>query len=385
MTPTMQVLYLPGYGNGNPYQRQLQSALAERNVEAIIPDGFSPISVFGMFSVLPILGTFRQYGRPDVLHLHWVHPFIVPHERSRWASVPLAFQFLLELLVVNALGVRIVWTVHNLRDHERRADGVDMAVRHVLGRLVDSIVVHGESVVDTVVDAYRLPTGAVEKVAVIEHGHYLDTYQNEVSPQTAREFLNVGDDETVFLYFGRIRPYKNVPELVRTFKQLDDDSLRLVIVGHADDDALGGEIRRLARDDDRIELVFEFVPNGDIQLYMNAADTVVLPFSEILTSGSTILAMSFGRSVVVPDIGCVGELTDHDPTQRSLTYDPDDPDGLRRAMERTLTVDVEAVGDANRTRAEELDWASVAVRTAAVYRGTHPQEDAEPTVPVPAD
>jgi beta-1,4-mannosyltransferase len=381
----MQVLYLPGYSSGNPYLRQLQSHLADEDVDVVIPEGSAAISIFGLFSLFPILGAVHRYGKPDVLHLHWLHPFIVAKDRSSWLSGPLAVQFFLELLVLKALGVRIVWTVHNLKDHERRAGGTEMVVRHGLGRLADSIVVHGESVVDTVMDAYRLPERARQKFVAIQHGNYLDNYPNEVSRESAREFVDADDDETVFVYFGRIRPYKNVPELVRTFRELDDEKLRLVVVGMPNSDALASEIERLAGDDERISLVLEFVDNEDVQLYMNAADAVVLPFSEILTSGSTILAMSFGRAVVVPDIGCVGELTAHDPAQASITYDPADPDGLRQAMCTVRDVDTEAIGAANRTFAKSLDWETVAERTASVYRGAYPRTERPVPVATPAD
>ena len=381
----MQVLYLPGYSSGNPYQRRLRSHLADEDVDVVIPEGSSSIPFFGLFSLFPVLGAVHRYGRPDVLHLHWLHPFLVQENRSKWLCVPLAVQFLLELLVVKALGIRLVWTVHNLRDHERRADRTERIVRHLLGRLADGIVVHGESVVETVVEEYRLPERAAAKVVAIQHGHYLDDYPNEVSRASARESLDVDDDETVLLYFGRIRPYKNVPELLRTFREMDDESLRLLVVGLPNGDPLAEEIRSLAAEDDRIELVLEFVDDEDVQRYMNAADAVVLPFTEILTSGSTILAMSFGRPVVVPDLGCVGELTTHDPVQSSLTYDPTDPDGLRTALERVTAVDTEAVGAANLARAKEFDWASVAARTAAVYRGAYAREESALPVPTPAD
>lgn len=381
----MQVLYLPGYSSGNPYLRQLQSHLSDENVDVTIPEGSSAIPILGLFSLFPILGAVREYGKPDVLHFHWLHPFIVPEGRSDWLSVPLALQFVFELLVLKLLGVRVVWTVHNLHDHERRAERTELIVRHLLGRVADSIVVHGESVVDTIVESYRLPARTIEKFVAIHHGHYLENYPNEVSRETAREFVGAGDDETVFVFFGRIRPYKNVPELVETFAELDEDSMRLVVVGNPNSEALAAEIEALAAEDDRVDLVLEFIANEDVQLYMNAADAVVLPFSEVLTSGSTILAMSFGRAVVVPDIGCVGELTDHDPRQAALTYDPEDADGLRRAMASVPSVDTEAVGGANLERARALDWEDTAARTAEVYRGAYPRDERRVTLATTAD
>ena len=43
---------------------------------------------------------------------------------------------------------------------------------------------------------------------------------------------------------------------------------------------------------------------------MKAADLVVLPFTEILNSGSAILALSFNRPLLVPSRGAMAELFD---------------------------------------------------------------------------
>jgi glycosyltransferase involved in cell wall biosynthesis len=37
-------------------------------------------------------------------------------------------------------------------------------------------------------------------------------------------------------------------------------------------------------------------------------DVVVLPFTKILTSASTVLAMSFHKPVIIPNMGCLPEL-----------------------------------------------------------------------------
>ncbi len=53
-----------------------------------------------------------------------------------------------------------------------------------------------------------------------------------------------------------------------------------------------------------------YVPDDRLDLFLNAADRVVLPYTEILTSGAAILAMSFGRPIIAPDRGA---LRDHVP------------------------------------------------------------------------
>jgi len=58
------------------------------------------------------------------------------------------------------------------------------------------------------------------------------------------------------------------------------------------------------------------------------ADAVVLPFRDILTSGSAILALSHGRPVIAPALGCLpGTL----PSDATFLYDADAP-GDRRGV-----------------------------------------------------
>jgi beta-1,4-mannosyltransferase len=46
------------------------------------------------------------------------------------------------------------------------------------------------------------------------------------------------------------------------------------------------------------------------QLFYNAADVVVFPFTDILTSSSVITALGFYCPVIVPALGCLPELVD---------------------------------------------------------------------------
>ncbi|MEZ4597387.1 MAG: glycosyltransferase [Chloroflexota bacterium] len=47
------------------------------------------------------------------------------------------------------------------------------------------------------------------------------------------------------------------------------------------------------------------VPDDRMQVFLRAADVMVLPYRDVLTSGSAILAMTFGLPVVAPRIGCL--------------------------------------------------------------------------------
>lgn len=353
--PRMNVLFLPYYDD-NPYQDELSRGLEQQGVHVVTGDYTEP---------LPVLQAVAEHGLPDVIHLHWAHSLLVTKDRT--TSLLLALRLFLELAVARAMGVRIVWTVHNRLQHDRRFPRLEARLRGYLARVCDDIIVHGYAARQAVMDTYGLAPNHAESIHVVPHGSYVDCYENTSTRQSAREELGVDPDATVFLFFGNIRPYKNVPALVRAFRELEDDDARLLVVGRPpDEDEARRELVEACDRDDRVSTEFGFIPEAEIQLYMNAADAVVLPFEKVLTSGSVVLAMSFGRPVVAPRLGCIPELVgDTD----DFLYDPAADDGLVRALRRATEADLDTLGDAAFRRARRFDWVDIAGRTAEIYRG----------------
>jgi glycosyltransferase involved in cell wall biosynthesis len=140
---------------------------------------------------------------------------------------------------------------------------------------------------------------------VIPHGHYRSEYPNTVCD--ARKKLGVSSRARVLLFFGQIRQYKNVPALIRAFRRIQGDVI-LCIAGRPSSEYLATEVAREAAGDPRVRLHLHEVPKERVQLFFRAADLVVLPYRDILNSGTALLSLSFSRPVLVPDRGSMGEL-----------------------------------------------------------------------------
>jgi len=285
---------------------------------------------------------FRHRGAIGVLHFHWPERHF---DRTRLAS---ALGFAVRLLVARALGYRLVWTVHNAAPHEGATRG-DRLVRAVLRRCA-RLVVHctaGRAALE----------GAGARATVIPHGSYVGRYPNAITRETARARLDLPRDARVLLAFGQVRPYKGLEALSRAFAALPDRDARLVIAGEP-----VGRVEPAA--DPRLRLVLRHVPDAEVQVLFNAADLVVLPYRAVLTSGAAMLALSFGRGIVAPRLGCLAEL---DPSGAALLYDADAPDGLAAALARAMTVDAAAMGNNARRLVRGLSWDVIARRHLAVY------------------
>jgi glycosyltransferase involved in cell wall biosynthesis len=64
---------------------------------------------------------------------------------------------------------------------------------------------------------------------------------------------------------------------------------------------------------------------------MNACDICVFPYREITTSSAALLALSFGRPLIVPAIGSFPELV---TSETGILFDPSRPDALVSALEQ---------------------------------------------------
>lgn len=344
----MRVLMCPDFRETNPYQRLLATAVSHH------------ITVqWGEHGRFALLRSLRQ--KPDLIHLHWTAPFWLDAHplRSRIA----ALRFLAELLLVKQQGVKLVWTLHNLHDHECTNPRLEHAVNRQIARLVDHVIVHCAAEETAVLQTYHLPPTFRHKLTTTGHGSFIDVYDNTISRTAARQQLHLPPDNLVFLFFGQIRPYKGVPALIHAFRQLDLPQAYLLIVGKSADEQIANSLRKASAGQPHIRLYLEFVPDTAVQQFMNATDVLVLPFRDISTSSTLILGMSFAKALVTPALGCLPQMVD---AQGCCFYDGTTT-GLVAALRQVATTDWRQMGQRNLELARQMNWDEIGRQTAEVY------------------
>lgn len=350
----MKVLFLPDYSAANAYQRRLAAGLRALGVDV---QG-DPTR---QRRVVPVLEAVGLRQRPDIVHLHWTEPYIA---RGREVSPLKARRTLLELRLARLAGARVVWTAHDLFRHDRAEEPAERAFMRDLFALADAVIVHCDAAVERLLAALDLGEAERARVAVIPHGHYRGAYPDTVTREEARARLDLPPAARVVAFTGWLRAYKGVTELLEAFAALPEPYARLVVAGQAVDDDYVERLRALAAADPRVRLDVGFVPDEDLQLYLRAADVVACPFLEIFTSGSVLLAMSFGRAVIAPRRGCVSETLDD---EGGILYDADDPRGLHEALRMAMTADLASMGRHNDEGLERFEWDLAAEATLRVY------------------
>lgn len=273
----------------------------------------------------------RNVRAGDWLHFHWPS-FEYNVAGSTGKRLLWFLRFVALLLLARLRGGRIVWTAHNLFPHDRSFLPIlDVIGRHIVIALAHTILVHGREPAASL--STRFPRSR-EKLVSLPHGHWIGYYPDTVSRQEARQALDLPADKPVFLFVGLCKPYKNLHGLVDVFRRSALDA-RLLIAGKFPSPEYRARIDDLAGGDPRIRVDQGFIADDRLQIYLRACDYVVVPYQEILTSGTAMLAMSFGRPLISVDLGFLKEAV---PATVGILFPHTEPEGgladaLRRATE----------------------------------------------------
>jgi beta-1,4-mannosyltransferase len=350
--PKMQVLMMPDYRPDNPYQRLLSEALAAWGVEVRFPVGYR--------RCLPLWRAWRDAPGTKVLHLHWISPYL--RGRNALTQAAYGLRLLADLSLLRLSGVGLVWTIHNRISHESRWPALERWVQRALARGIDRFIIHARANFDELRRDFSLRP---ERISVIPHGHYRGAYGPPVDSGTARYALGLPTASRIYLCFGMLRPYKGTEKLISewlsTSHRAED---LLVIAGKALDDHFQQQLLSMAAGSDSIRILPSFVPASQVHLFFSAADLVVLPFNTILTSGSLLLAMSYGKPIIAPRFGAIAEMVGN---ADDLLYDPEDTHGLRSSLERSTTVALGPLSAKTEEMCRSLDWLRLAQMTADTY------------------
>jgi D-inositol-3-phosphate glycosyltransferase len=223
------------------------------------------------------------------------------------------FDRTLLMLYYKLLGKKIALTAHNVNQakRDRQDSQLNRLTLKIQYSLSDHLFVHTKKMKDELVQDFGVAESAV---TVIRHPINSAFQDSDLTPSDAKRQLGIKDNEKAILFLGRIKPYKGIEHLLTAFQQLAerDATYRLIIAGepHKGSEDYLEEIRSIVIRDfgqGRVVLKFQFIPDEKIELYLKAADVLVLPYKDIFQSGVLFLAYNFGLPVVATDVGSFRE------------------------------------------------------------------------------
>ena len=319
---------------------------------------FSPQLIApGIFSVtgqLTMPGIIRQHDL-DVFHsTNYMIPLLAfPPGRAGRTRCVVTIHDLIPLLFPD----------HAPRSKKTRLFPLYKRLMISIGRRADRIITDSQASRRDVLEQLRIPESRSDHV----HTVYCGVGEDFVPPAKPDPDAERPGTRCI-LYVGRSDPYKNLTGLVTAFSRMLKRSpfpVKLVIAGSRDERY--PDAPRIAR-----ELGIEehiawtgYIQQSELVRAYQEADLLVLPSRYEGFGLPVVEAMACDTPVVCSTAGSLPEVAG----DAALRIDPDDLDGLARAMHDVLTDDAlsERLREAGREQVKAFTWDKAARETLAIY------------------
>lgn len=281
------------------------------------------------------------FGKYDVVHFH--------------AEGPCAMLWLPKLF-----GKRCIATIHGI-DWQRAKWGGFASKYIKFGEKVavkyaDEIIVLSESVQKYFMDIYG------RKTVFIPNGVKRPVIRE---PRLIKEKFGLEKDSYI-LFLGRLVPEKGISYLIEAFKQIDTDKKLVIAGGSSDTNGFLRDLKKLAKDDEKI--IFTGFVQGQLleELYSNAY-VYVLPSDLEGMPLSLLEAMSYGNCCVVSDIAECAEVVE----DKAVVFRKSNVEQLREKLQ-DLCEHPEKVqsykNSASDFICQKYNWDDVVDKTVALYQ-----------------
>jgi beta-1,4-mannosyltransferase len=341
----MKVLAWPARRNRhrNPFNYLLSEALTETGCSVVELDRRNAL-----------------LERSDIFHMHW------PQQAAK-GSILVAFgssfMLLARMMWQTLLGAKVVWTVHNVRSHERPIPALEPLLMSLVTRLIHGAIFMTAASRGPAVETF--PSLRSKPYAIIPHGLY--SMRSDRSKRDARRLFDLPLDDRIIGFLGDIRRYKGLDRLLLALKEARPGAATLFVAGAFTDADCRGSVHELAAElgDRGSPVVFCERRLSDDELVdaIQACDFVALPYNAVWNSGLALLALGNGGRILTADAPAFRELRDELGADRVRIVEGDfDGPALMKALEGS-TEELQAP-----EFAPERAWPAIGAATLAFYR-----------------
>ena len=246
---------------------------------------------------------------PDIIHIQW------PEQLFGWQPVDKKDlkKLINQLKFWKSMGSKIVVTRHNVFPHT--LNELYRELYYIIYSYSDAVIHYSNASIDNFHTIYD-PKEIHPIHKMIFHPMYSDI-ENSSDRKSARNYLGISENKKVILIFGQVRDEKERQFALNVFTGLDTDNKLLLapkwygaVSKRTPVEWLFSRLKIfLDRPGKEFKLSQYFIPEEEIQMYMNASDIVFIPRFEVLNSGVQLLAYSFNKIVVGPSAGSIGEIS----------------------------------------------------------------------------
>jgi len=328
------------------YTTRLSNALAsEYTVQALLFRHMLPTFLFpGASRVGSSLSTLT-YDEHVTVHeiIDWYNPLTwyraYAHAAQgdicilEWWTSSVSHMYLCIALLLRLRKIPIIMEFHEVVDPLEDAILPLRVYSRLMGRMIRGLctryVVHSAHDQALIAEKYGIE---MSKIEIIPHGLY-DQYPL-LPRKEAQKYLDIPSDiSTTFLFFGLIRPYKGVSQLISAFEQLpvsDRAHSLLLIAGEAWEDQNSITRAKESPERDHIKLFSTYISDDEVPYFFSAADVLVLPYTRASQSGVAHIGISYGMPIIATRVGgLVESLSKYEGTQ---FVPPEDEQSLVKAL-----------------------------------------------------
>ena len=199
---------------------------------------------------------------------------------------------------------KCIGLIHNMIPHEKSI--LDKMFPSYFVKTMDGFVALSKSVLDDIesLDKQHKPK------CFVPHPLY-DHFGEIISHDEAIKHLDFDPNYRYLLFFGLVRAYKGLDLLIDAFAddRLRKYSLKLVVAGEFYDDPKP-YLEQIEKHGLK-ELVIiqnQYISDGEVKYYFNAADIIVQPYKSATQSGVTQIAYHFEKPMLVTNVGGLSEI-----------------------------------------------------------------------------
>lgn len=260
-----------------------------------------------------------------------------------------------------ALRMRLAHTVHNVLPHEeRQTDRADV------GRVYecsDSLVVHSEHSREELLRIFPNFRGKTLKSRI---GLYTMFPRVPGRRMKVREKLHIPETAPLLLFYGSVRPYKNIDGTLEALCDPRCANAVLVVAGRESGfpDAVPGDplgrTRRIAQDlgvEERVRFAAGLLDIGTTSDLLEAADILLLPYLKSYGSGVLLLGMTFGLHILATRTGGMDEYLETYPAY-TLLAGPD-CESIAQGIEQA-SIRISGQSAPRKFELPHLEWRTVA-------------------------
>jgi glycogen(starch) synthase len=282
------------------------------------------------------------------------------------------------IIVKNETEIPVVFHVHSTEWGRSGGQGSEVVSHMELmtAQLADRIITVSQAMRDDLVK-HGWPE---QKISVVWNGVDPDQYNPEKCDagdiEKIRAKYNIGRDESMLLFLGRLTWVKSVRNLIQAMPLILNEypKAKLVILGKGEEQKDVIETANRLGIADKINYRFEFVPEEERILHYAAADVCVFPSVYEPFGIVSLEAMAMAKPVVVGARGVVGfreQVVSSGPSQNGVHVNGEDPADIAWGVKEMLKdrERAEKWGENGRRRVlEYFTWEKVARQTLDIYQ-----------------